>query len=254
MISASRNIDPHEQERAVAIPSTQQQVDYWKYWQRTRSCNAWARRRADYLLDMIANLHLDNPSILDFGCGNGWFCNELAQFGRVTGIDLNEEAMLDAHHRWPNITFIGGDVFSYDFQGSLFDLVVSQQVIAHVNDAAAYVRKAASLLKHQGYLLLTTNNKFVMQRLGTCGWDSHRESGHIENWLSASRLRSLVSKHLGIIRLSTLLPLGNGGILRFVNSRKINRFSEILLGEQRVERAKERMGLGYYLILLAQKR
>lgn len=254
MIGNSLHIDACNQDDARDIPSTQQQVEYWKYWQRTRSCNAWARRRADYLLGIIARLRLHNPSILDFGCGNGWFCNELAPIGRVTGIDLNEEAMLDAREQWPDISFIGGDVFGYDSQGALFDLVVSQQVIAHVQDHAAYIDKAASLLRQGGYFLLTTNNEFVMRRLGTCDWGSHRECGHIENWLSMSSLRRLVSKHFRIVRLSTLIPLGNGGMLRFVNSPKVNHFVEMLLGAQRVERVKERMGLGYYLILLAQKR
>lgn len=253
MNGKSMNSNDCQHGDTLVVPSTQQQVEYWQFWQRTRSCNAWARRRADFLLDTIAHLHLHSPSILDFGCGNGWFCNELTQFGRVTGVDLNEEAMIDANRKWPNIVFVGGDAISYDSKGALFDLVVSQQVIAHVTDQSAYVRKAASLLRHGGYFLLTTNNEFVMRRLGTCDGGSHRESGHIEHWLSTSSLRRLISQHFRIVRLNTLIPHGDGGILRVVNSPKVNRLVEMLIGAQRAERVKERMGLGYYLILLAKK-
>jgi 2-polyprenyl-3-methyl-5-hydroxy-6-metoxy-1,4-benzoquinol methylase len=234
-------------------PSLEQQKDYWKFWQRTRSCSDWARQRADFLLQIVASLPLQRPAILDFGCGNGWFCNELSAFGDVTGIDLNEEAMREARDKWPGITFIGGDVFDHEPAGMQFDLIVSQQVIAHVDDQPTYVSKIAQLLRPGGYLLLTTNNKFVMQRLGTSDWGSERSSGHLENWLSMVELRGLVSKHLEILETNTLLPMGDGGILRLVNSSKINRVLGFCVGTERLARLKEYAGLGYYLIVLARK-
>ena len=45
-----------------------------------------------------------------------------------------------------------------------FDVVVSQEVIAHVPDQAAYLEKAADVLRRDGYLIITTPNKFVVDR------------------------------------------------------------------------------------------
>jgi 2-polyprenyl-3-methyl-5-hydroxy-6-metoxy-1,4-benzoquinol methylase len=234
-------------------PSLEQQTDYWKYWQRTRSCNSWARQRAELLLELVRSLPLERPAIMDFGCGNGWFCKELSAFGDVTGIDLNEEAMREARYKWPGINFIGGDVFAYEPPSKLFDLVVSQQVIAHVEDQQAYMGKIATLVRPGGYLLLSTNNKFVMERLGSCDWGSDRSLGHLENWLSMAQLCQLVKTHFEIVTTKTLLPMGDAGVLRLINSSKVNRALGLCFGTERLDRFKERVGLGYYLIVLARK-
>jgi SAM-dependent methyltransferase len=249
--TAKDQFDPGEPGAGISL---QHQIQYWKIWQQTRSSSGWARMRADFLHRIVSNLQLDRPAILDFGCGNGWFCAELATYGEVTGIDLNEEAMQQAREKWPEITFIGGDLFSYEPQGVVFDLVVSQQVIAHVENQHEYISKTSRLLRPGGYLLLTTNNKFVMDRLGSSDWGSHRNQGHIENWLSRTALQRLVSPHFEIQQFYTLIPLGDGGILRLVNSARLNRAIGFFVGEERLQQLKQRAGLGYYLILLAKKK
>ncbi len=238
---------------ALHKPSLDEQRDYWKFWQRTRSDSGLARIRADFVLQMLKDLDLDSPQILDFGCGTGWFTDELSQFGSATGADLNQEAMQAASARWPHVTFLGGDLFQMPLAANAYDVVVSMQVIAHVEDQAAYIRHAAQVLRPGGHLLLTTNNKFVMQHLGEMDWGSHRSLGHIENWLSQQDLRRLLTPHFEIHQMTTLIPMGNGGVLRIVNSHKVNALLGTLVSKQNLRRMKERMGLGYYIILAAQK-
>src|SRR3989442_11595788 len=45
------------------------------------------------LFRSVASLALERPKILDLGCGNGWFSQELSRFGLVTGVDLSAEAI-----------------------------------------------------------------------------------------------------------------------------------------------------------------
>jgi 2-polyprenyl-3-methyl-5-hydroxy-6-metoxy-1,4-benzoquinol methylase len=230
------------------IPPIDRQVDYWKTWQREASESTWAKERSDLVYQWVRELPIEKPKILDLGCGTGWFTSRLAELGETTGLDLNEAAMNEARHRWPSATFIGGDLYHADLEHQAFDIIVSMQVIAHVPDQEGFVRRVCQLLKPGGYFLVTTNNRFVMRHLGTKGWGSHASRGHIEQWLT---MRSL-KHHLRILRTRTLRPMGDGGPLRILNSVKLNALVDTLLGSGASVRLRESLGLGYYLLVLAQ--
>jgi len=55
------------------------------------------------------------------------------------------------------------------------------------------------------------------------------------------------------MKLYTIMPGGDRGILRWVNSRKINRMVRTIVPEVKVTKAKEMAGLGRYFIVVARK-
>jgi 2-polyprenyl-3-methyl-5-hydroxy-6-metoxy-1,4-benzoquinol methylase len=131
-----------------------------------------------------------------------------------------------------------------------FDVVVSLEVIAHVEDQGRYLERAAQALKPQGYLVITTVNKFVHDRTD---W-SEDSPGHIRYWLDRGSFRQLLSQHgFRVLRMTSIIPMGHHGILRMVNSPKVNSLvTRIVLGG-RLDALKERVGLGWTWIALAQK-
>jgi 2-polyprenyl-3-methyl-5-hydroxy-6-metoxy-1,4-benzoquinol methylase len=231
----------------------QEQEQYWDMWQDDRSINSWAQRRSEIILQLLKSLELENPNIIDFGCGNGWFCPKLADYGKVTGIDLSRENMHKAQERFPNIEFIGADIFSHPLPAEHYDVVVSQQVIAHVSKQSEYVSKCAGLLKDGGHLILSTNNKIVMDRLGHEYVDDTK-LGHLENWLSLRMLKQLLRPEFDLISHQSIIPRGHRGILRVVNSDKLSKIWSSLFGAASAQRFKEKLGLGYINIVLAKKR
>jgi 2-polyprenyl-3-methyl-5-hydroxy-6-metoxy-1,4-benzoquinol methylase len=233
------------------FPELADQERFWVTWQQTKSISEWALTRSEVILSLLRRLNLTRPTILDLGCGNGWFTERLAEFGTVTGVDLSRAAMEEARSRFPHATFIGGDLFEVDLPAAHFDLVVSQQVIAHVVDQPRYVDRAASLLKPRGHLILTTPNKFVMDRMGD--WDVSPPE-HIERWLDRRTLLGLLRPRFEILRFTSIIPMGRLGILRVVNSDKLNRALGLLIPADRLRALKERAGFGYTLIVLARKR
>jgi SAM-dependent methyltransferase len=234
-------------------PPLEVQEDYWEWWQDTRSINTWSQRRADEILGIINSLSLSQPRILDFGCGNGWFTERLSGLGEATGIDLSKKAMDAAGKQFPDINFIGGDLFQHQFPSEYFDIVVSQQVIPHVQDQAGYLERAAATLKQGGYLIITCNNKFVMDRLNDNSDFTHTEKGHMENWLDRKGLRKLLQSRFRVINEKAIIPMGNRGILRIINSQKLDRMLYRIFSEDRIRSLKERLGLGYIMIMLARK-
>jgi 2-polyprenyl-3-methyl-5-hydroxy-6-metoxy-1,4-benzoquinol methylase len=234
-------------------PGLPEQERYWETWQATKSITEWSRARADAILGILGRLALREPNILDLGCGNGWFTERLTAFGSATGTDLSLKAMAEAKERYPAATFLGGDLFEVDLPLNHYDVVVSQQVIAHVVDQARYVERAASLLKPRGYLILTTPNRFVMDRLGDLGWEATPPE-HLEFWLDGKALRRLLRPRFEVLDLKSILPIGHRGVLRLVNSGKLNGALRRFIPEARLRTWKERAGFGYTLVVLARKR
>lgn len=234
-------------------PPLVDQERYWDTWQESKSITAWSQARAAVILTLLRELNLTSPNILDLGCGNGWFTEQLAAFGKATGTDLSLKAMEAAKRRFPNSTFIGGNLFEVELPQAHYDVVVSQQVIAHVVDQPGYVDRAASLLRLRGHLILTTPNKFVMDRLEDLGWEPTPPE-HLELWLDRKALMRLLRPRFEVLRITSILPMGRRGILRLVNSTTLNRALHLLVPEARLTSLKERAGFGYTMIALARKR
>ncbi len=201
-------------------------------------------------MGLVRSLALDNPTILDFGCGTGWLTERLAQFGPTTGIDLADDVIAAAQSRTPHIKFLAGDFFHTPVPSASYDIVISQEVIAHIPAQEAYLDRAAEVLKSRGYLIITTPNRFVMARSNL----PPQPPEHIELWLRMATLKRLLRQRFRILHTLTIAPLGNRGVLRLINSYKINTALGLLVSRQDLEKLKERAGLGSTLIALAQKK
>ena len=234
-------------------PSETEQKQYWDdRWKRAQAeyPNAWARRRGAAVMSILSTLPVQRPRILDMGCGTGWFTDELAAIGEATGVELSEAAVGLARTRYRRATFLAGNVLEMPLPVAHFDVVVSLEVIAHVEDQARYLERAAQALKPAGYLIISTVNKFVHDRMD---WPED-SPGHIRRWLDRRSLRHLLDRHgFRVLRTASVIPLGSHGILRVVNSHKLNALLGRVVAEAAIEGLKERMGLGWTLIALAQK-
>lgn len=98
-------------------------------------------------------------SVLEVGCGYGYLTYALAKEGfSVTGIDISEHAIKSAKENF-------GDHFSTESMNELssrnikFDLIISTEVIEHVDEPSEFFGLCVSLLKPDGKILLTTPNK-----------------------------------------------------------------------------------------------
>jgi 2-polyprenyl-3-methyl-5-hydroxy-6-metoxy-1,4-benzoquinol methylase len=244
--------EPSQKRRARGPdPSLAEQHRYWDTrWDRTRTPNEWQLRQGDAILGFVERLTLERPRILDIGCGTGWFTGRLARLGPAVGIDLSTTAIAMARTQFPGITFIAGNVFETELPAGHFDLVVSQEVIAHVKDQAGLLDRIADTLRPGGYLVITTANKLVMDRIDF-GPDP---DAHIKQWLDLKALKRLLSPRFGVRRSTSVLPMGDRGFLRIVNSPRLNGALSAVIPGRYIETIKERAGLGYTLVVLAQRK
>jgi len=242
--------------QAMNTPTIEKQREFWaghwQQWKERKVINNWSALRAERILAWLHSLGLNNPRILDLGCGIGWFSELLTSFGQVSGVDLSEDAISQARARCPQVRFFVANILAEKLPDGDFDVAVSQEVIAHVEDQARYLQKAAELLRPGGYLIVTTANKFVFERARNDFYEYPPE--HIEVPLDMAGLKRILKPHFRILRSGTINPVGNKGVLRLINSPKLNAALRLFLDRHTVTALKERAGFGYDLIVLAQKK
>ncbi len=109
---------------------------------------------------------------IDVGCGAGLLSEPLARLGAdVTGVDAAaRNVAVAAEHAAAQglaIAYRHGDIADRDFAAALgqYDLVVSMEVIEHVEDAAAFLQALTGLLAPGGLMILSTPNRTLASRL-----------------------------------------------------------------------------------------
>jgi len=235
----------------VSLDEQRQAWNSWNLRQREKTVGEVSERQAAVILRWCAALGRNDMIILDAGCGAGWMSNRLLPFGTVTGIDLADEVIERARKRFPDVHFSGGDLLEADLPLGEFDLVVSLELLSHVASKSALVQRIARLLKPGGYFMLATQNRWVLER-----WDGvgGPVPGQIRQWLNGKELRKLLRAEFEVIELTSVLPVGNEGWLRLVNSVKLNRLLAALLSTESIESFKERHLFGHSLLALARRR
>jgi len=112
-----------------------------------------ARHRAAY--DFAATLAGDR-SVLDLGCGSGYGAHELAH--TAAWLVAVDRVRPDPASRRGAACFLRADIDGLPLVPASFDLVVSFQVIEHLEDPSPYLAAMARLVRPNGTVLITTPN------------------------------------------------------------------------------------------------
>lgn len=188
-------------------------------------------------------------SICDLGCGRGWLSDYLSRLGNVTAVDFSQEAVNVASSRFPNVKFVCANVLDY-FPPEKFDLVLSSEVIEHIEDQLRYAEVISSILKPGGLLLMTCPNG-----LQKAAWKTDNASEQpIEKWLTPTALSNLLRSSLDIIRHETFyLYFSYAGIRRLFNAPKFRRLLSRIGMLRLVEVLRCQAGAGLYQLVVARK-
>jgi len=152
-----------------------------------------------FALDNLELKPLTGLHILDVGCGGGLMSEPLANMGAtMTAIDASEEmiavAVAHAEQRNLAIKYKVETAEGLAAQGTLFDAIISMEVIEHVRDFRAFITALASLVRPGGALILATINRtlrsyiqailgaeYVLRWLpvGTHNWQNFRKPAEL---------------------------------------------------------------------------
>ena len=105
-----------------------------------------------FLQGIVEKIKIQNPNILDVGCGTGANLEMLAQFGESEGVDVSDDALefckakgLKAHK---------GLAESLPFEDESFDVVTALDVVEHLDDDVAGLKEMHRVLKTGGKTLI----------------------------------------------------------------------------------------------------
>ena len=99
---------------------------------------------------------LKGKSVIDAGCGTGFFCEYAEQMGAesVTGIDFSEGMIKEAMQNCKRTHFIKTEILNLQLDQSA-DVIICALVLGHINDLRGALSALAGNLKDMGVLVLT---------------------------------------------------------------------------------------------------
>jgi 2-polyprenyl-3-methyl-5-hydroxy-6-metoxy-1,4-benzoquinol methylase len=198
--------------------------------------------------------------ILEVACGTGTLSRQL-NFSSYHGLDMSPAAIEIARQKaavtnmpaGANIpTYEAADFHEWPPPKEPFDSVLCVDAISCFRDQPFTLRKMAECLPVGGRVILTTVNPLVYSRIRRTG-GVKLENGPVSNWLTRRELHDLIAQAgLNLKQSYTIMPRGNMGFLRIINSYRLNK----ALGQRGAgmfRRLKERLGWGQYRVVIAQK-
>ena len=99
-----------------------------------------------------------NGAILEDGCGVGQYLSRLAPDAKLAvGLEIEHPRAVEAHDSGAHVVCAAGE--GLPFPGGFFDMVLSHEVLEHVQDDRVSVEEIARALKPGGRLVLFVPNR-----------------------------------------------------------------------------------------------
>ena len=113
----------------------------------------------DRRLNLIrAYAPLEGARILDIGCGLGVYVRKFREFSDdVCGIDIDPKRLREGARTTPGLGLAVGEHLPY--RDGVFDVIVLNEVIEHVQDDAATLREAERVLRPGGRIVIYAPNR-----------------------------------------------------------------------------------------------
>lgn len=171
----------------------------YDHWYRTPRGD-WIGRRELALL-LAALQPRASESVLDVGCGSGYFTRALAHrtSGTVTGVDLDPAAIAYARQQAAQrASYAVADACALPFADASFDLAVSITALCFVADERAAVRELLRVARRRVAIGLLHQGSLLWRRKGRGGgsgayrgarWHSRRDARALFDDLGARRVR-----------------------------------------------------------------
>lgn len=228
------------------------QQKFWNHWNataRSQGPSEISRRQADFVRQWLLDEGRQDLRILEVGCGSGWLSPMLTPFGRVTATDLSDDVLDIARQRWPSVDFVAGDFAVLPFEERAFDVIVSLEVLSHVEDQPAFAARLSNLLAENGLLILATQNRPVLR--DHCSIPPP-QPGQLRKWVDRAELLRIFSPHFDTEVLVSATPVAHRGWRRLLTSARVNRILHPLIGHALRDFLEARQW-GWTLMLKARK-
>ncbi len=175
---------------------------------------AGQKRRLTMILDAAGER--SKGRILENGCGIGLYLERLAAGSQTAiGLEIDLARAREARQRVPHVT--GGAGEALPFPDECFDLILSHEVLEHVQDDRASILEMVRTLKRGGRLVVFTPNRGYPFETHGIYWRGEYHFGNIPliNYLPRS-LRDRLAPHVRVYSWGDMERLFAGLPVRYV--------------------------------------
>lgn len=159
-------------------------------------------RRVEVIFDdFLVKENLKGKTLLDGGCGTGWFTKKAIERGAiVTSIDIAEKLVEITKNKNPQTTALKATLLELPFADNTFDYVISSDVIEHTPDPYKATAELIRVLKPNGKICITVPNKtFWYFSLVIANFIGLRKYNGFENWVHYSAYKKFLQNNSLII-------------------------------------------------------
>lgn len=154
-------------EKSISYESYQKLADYYFRHVDTKPFNAYYERPGT--LSLLPDV--ENKTVLDAGCGAGWYTEWLLDHGaKVTSVDFSENMINMTKQRVGN----EAEVFTADLnqplniQSNKYDVIVSALTLHYLKDWEGTMQEFNRILKNKGRLIFSVHHPFMDFTLFNC--------------------------------------------------------------------------------------
>jgi SAM-dependent methyltransferase len=154
--------------------------------------------------------------ILEDGCGIGMYVEHLSEYGgTVIGLEYDFERVAEARKNSPHIVNAAGE--SVPLPSSTFDLILSHEVLEHVQDDRAAIREMIRVLRPSGRIVLFVPNRGYPFETHGMYWKGKYHFGNklFVNYLPRA-LRNKLAPHVRVYSKGDLQKLFEGLPVKFI--------------------------------------
>lgn len=205
-VMANQLVVARRLESSAAMPTqsvdTAVQDDYWEAPQSRRHPSDdiiadFVRPKLAYIQQYVTVP--PQPTILDVGCGNGYFTHYLHEWGDTIGIDYSS-AMLALN---PHSHLSKASGYQLPFADNAFDIVVCSNVLHHLDKPQAMLRDMKRVSRQYVVISEPHRNNPAMFLLGMLKPEErsslHFTKAYVENLAQSVDLTIVASKTMGLI-------------------------------------------------------
>ena len=146
--------------------------------------------------ELLPKEYLKGKKFLEVGCGLGYFSNKASKIGaNVTGIDIGPNLVEINKKKTPKGVFKVASASDLPFKDETFDVVLSTEVIEHVNNQKSALKEMCRVLKKNGILVITTPNRFFKPLFDFLSWIRIRPYHGNENWIYSWDMVKMMSRN-----------------------------------------------------------
>jgi len=150
-------------------------------------------------------------SILDVGCGTGYFTRTLAAAldGNATGADINPDWVKYARSRDQKASYAVADALALPFGDGAFDLVMSITALCFMSDVKRAVSEMLRVTRRRFAIGCLNKHSLLYLQKGRHGGQGGYRGAH---WHTAKEIRQLFySLPIQNLQVFTVVQIPNGG-------------------------------------------